>query len=184
MFQRTNGKLSWAFAYDLLLESYYDNFTLGQVRGQLGYAVTPRDEFGMWIAKSAHGDNGVMGTTPVRLDPISQGNGYYRRTWSTMATTTIWAGVAGGHDDIVWVFPADPKDKHVLVYGADLHMPLNDRFAVTGAANFLTPTSTGTVDAYLGVVFYPGRKAMHPSRAFAPMQSVANNPTFSINLKR
>jgi hypothetical protein len=73
----------------------------------------------------------------------------------------------------------------VFVYGADLHMPLNDRFAVTGAANFLTPTATGTVDAYLGIVFYPGHIAMHhAAQDFSPLLMVANNPTLSVNLKR
>jgi hypothetical protein len=72
----------------------------------------------------------------------------------------------------------------VLVYGAELRMPLSERFAITGAANFLTPTATGTVDAFLGVAFY-GRSAMWQDRnAYAPIADVANNPTFSVNLHR
>jgi hypothetical protein len=185
VFQRDMGKVNWALGYDVLFEHYYDDFTLGQVRGQAGYSATTKDEVGVWFTAGAHGADGLMGTTPVRLDPISQVNGYYRRTWSTFAQTTIWAGVSGRHDEVVWVFPANPFHDHVFVYGADLHMPLNDRFAVTGAANFLTPTATGTVDAYLGVVFYPGHLAMHrPVHDFSPAMTVANNPTFSVNLKR
>ena len=59
----------------------------------------------------------------------------------------MWLGVARGHHNVVWVFPDNSRTENVLVYGADLQLPLNDRFAVMGAANFLTPTSTGTVDA-------------------------------------
>jgi hypothetical protein len=185
VFQRANGKINWGVAYDLLFEHYYDSFTLGQFRGQAGYKVTSRDEVGAWVAVRTHGDDGVMGTTAVRLDPITQGNGYYERTWSSFARTRVWAGVASGHDNVVWVFPANTRSSPVFVYGADLHMPLNDRFAVTGAANFLTPTATGTVDAYLGIVFYPGHIAMHhAAQDFSPLQAVANNPTFSVNLKR
>ncbi len=186
VFQRlTDRKINWGIAYDVLFEHYYDSFTLGQFRGQAGYKVTPHDEFGAWVAVRTHGDDGVMGTTSVRLDPITQGNGYYERTWSSFARTRLWAGVASGHDNVVWVFPANTRSSPVFVYGADLHMPLNDRFAVTGAANFLTPTATGTVDAYLGIVFYPGHIAMHhAAEDFSPLLTVANNPTFSVNLKR
>src|SRR5713226_311856 len=135
--------------------------------------------------KSVQGDSGKMGTTSVRLDPISQANFFYRHIWSTHAQTSAWVGVAAGHYDVVWVFPANPRDEHVLVWGSELHLPLSDRVAITGAANFLTPTSTGTVDAFLGVAFYPGRSAMRVDRnRYAPIASVANNPTFSVDLHR
>jgi hypothetical protein len=84
---------------------------------------------------------------------------------------------APGHDDVVWVLPANPRDRHVLVYGAELRMPLSERFAITGAANFLTPTATGTVDAFLGVAFYPGRSAMRQDRnAYAPIAASQTIP--------
>ena len=99
--------------------------------------------------------------------------------------TSCSAARPGGHDDVVFVFPANPRDSHVLVYGAELYMPLSDKFAVTGSANLVTPAATGTVDAFLGVAFYPKKGAMRASHnRFAPMMAVANNPTFSVNLKR
>ena len=97
----------------------------------------------------------------------------------------MWLGVARGHHNVVWVFPDNSRSENVLVYGADLQLPLNDRFAVMGAANFLTPTSTGTVDAYLGLTFYPGRGAMRAARSrYAPLSTVANSPTMPVNLRR
>ncbi len=64
-------------------------------------------------------------------------------------------------------------------------MPLSDRFAITGSANFITPTATGTVDAFLGVTPYPGRSAMRSGRnTFSPVSTVANNPTMAINARR
>jgi hypothetical protein len=184
VFQRTS-QWNWALGYDQLFQQYYDNFKLAQWRGQVGYAVTARNEVGAWFAKSAKGDDGEMAGTPVRLDPISQINGYTRITWTNLAQTAVWVGMASHHHNVVWVFEDNSKDDHVLVYGADLYVPLSDRFALLGAANFLTPTATGTVDAYLGVVFYPGRGAFRAVRNnFAPLQTVANNPSFSVNLKR
>lgn len=185
VFQRTTQKWNWGAGYDVLFQNYYDSFQLGQWRGQVGYSLTDRNEVGAWFAKSAQGSDGEMGGTPVRLDSISQINGYTRITWTNWAQTAVWVGVASGHHNVVWVFPDNSRDSHTLVYGADLFVPLSDRFALTGAANFLTPTSTGTVDAYLGVAFYPGKGAFRAVRnTFAPLLSVANNPSFSVNLQR
>jgi len=126
-----------------------------------------------------------MGSTRVVLEPITQVNGYLRHRWPTAAWTTVWVGVAAGHHNIVWVLPDNSRDDNVLVYGAQLEMPLSDRFGVTGAANFLTPTATGTVDAYLGLTWYPGRSAQRRTAArYAPPIAVANNPWFAVNMSR
>jgi hypothetical protein len=93
--------------------------------------------------------------------------------------------MARGHHNIVWVLPDNSRDSNVMVYGADLELPLSERFAVSGSANFLTPTATGTVDAFLGITYFPGRNAEHHKRGnFVPRQAVANNPEFPINMHR
>ncbi len=185
LFQRPVEELTASLGYDFLFQEYYDSFQLGQLRGSAGYSVTKSTELGIWFTKSVQGADGEMGGTPVRLDAVTQGNGYLRYSWPNAAETTIWAGFASGHDNVVWVIPEDSRNENVFVYGADLHMPLSERFAITGAANFLTPTSTGTVDAYLGLAFYPGRSAMQRStNLYSPPMSVANNPTFSVDLQR
>jgi len=185
VFQRPTDRINWGLAYDVLFQHYYDDVRLTQWRGQLGYHVARSNEIGVWFAKHAQGDRGTMGTTAVQLDPITQVNGYTKITWASQAQTTLWAGVAAGHENIVWVFPDNSRSSNVLVYGAELQMPLNDRFSVMGAANFLTPTSTGTVDAYLGLAFFPGRGATRVARSqYAPVSTVANSPTMSVNLRR
>jgi hypothetical protein len=185
VFQRPNAKVNWGLAYDLAFEQYYDDFRFGQLRGQTGYNVTASDEVGVWFTKSLRGEEGQLGTTPVRLDPITQVNGYLRHTWGTGAQTAVWAGIANQHHNIVWVFPDNSRDSHVLVYGAELSVPLSERFALTGATNLMTPAATGTVDAYMGVTFYPGRSGLRAIRnVFAPMFSVANNPTMAIDMRR
>ena len=51
----------------------------------------------------------------------------------------------------------------------ELSVPLSDRFALTGATNLMTPAATGTVDAYMGVTFYPTRSGFLVARnRFAP----------------
>jgi hypothetical protein len=184
LFQNAH-KMNWGLVYDHLEQSYYDRFSLGQIRGTAGYMVTGSDEIGGWFVKGVLGADGVMGDTPVRLDPISQLNAYLTHTWPTFARTSLWAGVANGHHNIVWVLPDNSRDSQVFVYGAEVDVPLSDRFALAGSANFLTPTATGTVDAFLGLTFFPGRNAHARNRgAFVPRQAVANNPSFATNMSR
>jgi hypothetical protein len=184
LFQRTQ-RASWALGYDYQFNSYYDDFSLGQLRGQVGYAVTPNNELGFWGTSGVQSDSGLMSDTAVNLEPITQVNAFLRHTWPSHAWTSVWFGFADGHDNVVWVLPPDTRNSNVFVYGADLRVPLSDRFAMTGAANFLTPTSTGTVDAHLGLTFYPGGGVMSRKMdAFAPVQTAANNSTFSVDLTR
>jgi hypothetical protein len=185
VFQRPSDRFNWGIGYDVQFERYYDHFQFGQWRGQGGYGVTTSDDVGVWFTKSARGENGLMLGTPVRLDPISQINGYHRHTWNSGAQTTVWAGIANHHHNVVWVFPDNSRDSHVLVYGAELTVPLSERFAIHGATNLVTPAATGTVDAYLGVSFYPGRGALRAvSNLFAPIMSVVNNTSMPVDLRR
>lgn len=184
LFQRTASPLSWSLGYDLLHQRYYDTFTLHQLRGQAGVRVAANDEVGGWFTTSLGGQDGTMGGTPVRLDPITQVNGYVTHTWPTRARTTLWAGLAAHHHNIVWVLPDNSRDTNVLVYGARLELPLSDRVSITGSGNFLTPAATGTVDAYLGVTFFPGRARSAVRGRYQPALPVANNPEFPVDLRR
>jgi len=185
VFQRPTSRFNWGLVYDWSHERYYDDFTLGQVRGQVGFGVRESDEVGVRFAKAVQVADGSMAGTPVRLDPMTQLTGYHRHTWANAAQTSVWVGAANGHHNVVWVFPDNSRDKNVLVYGAELSMPLSERFAITGATNLVTPTATGTVDAYLGVTFYPGRSGLRAARnTFSPIVPVANNPQMAINLRR
>jgi hypothetical protein len=185
LFQQATTRLSWALGYDFQHQTYFDTFRLGQVRGSAGYAVKATDEVGAWFTKSVKNDQGVMGETTVHLDPISQFNVYLKHRWPTMAQTTIWAGMASGHHNVVLLLPDNSRATNVIVYGAKLELPLSNRLSVTGSGNFLTPAATGTVDAYLGVTFYPGRRNLAAGRGrFAPPTMVANNPEFPVDLRR
>ena len=185
VFQRPSQRFNWGLVYDVSFEHYYDNFRFTQWRGQAGYGVTSNNEVGVWFTKAGQGANGTMGTTPVRLDPITQLNVYTRHTWANAAQTSVWVGMASAHNDVVWVFPDNSRDTHVVVYGAELSMPLSEHFAITGSTNLITPASTGTVDAFLGLTFYPGRSGFRAARnTYAPIAAVANNPTMAINLHR
>lgn len=185
VFQRTAGSWKWGFAYDFLAENYYEGINLSQWRGTVSRELTDNDEFGVWFTVSDRGDSATFNTTPVFLETIGQANAFWRHTWASGAETSFWIGAAEPHGEEIILFPvADPTGVQI-VYGADLHVPLNDRLAIFGEANFITPSDSGTVDAYLGMIYYPwGDAPSGRSRCFAPLLPVANNPTFSVDLRR
>jgi hypothetical protein len=185
VFQRTEMGLFWGLAYDFLREDYYDNFSLGQWRFNVGYMISPRSTIGVWSTISAQSDSGTFGATPVTLVPISQTNAYYKYVWPNAVQTTFWGGLANEHGQVNAVL-GDLRELHnTFVFGAELQIPLTDRLAIFGQANFITPASSGTVDSYLGFVYFPhggARRVVQSS--FAPLQTVAAPTNFAVDLRR
>lgn len=185
IFQRTDWGLNWSFAHDYLWENYYDSFALGQWRGRAGYQITANDEIGAWGTIRDFGDSGTVLGTPVQVQAIQQINGFWKHLWSSGAWTSVWLGGAEQHGRFVLVLPDQPAVKHALVYGASLQVPLNDFLTIYGEANFITPASSGTVDAYLGISFYPGGGARNVlQKRYAPLLATASNPSFAVDLRR
>lgn len=184
VFQRINN-WRWAIGYDFLYESYYDQFFLGQWRGRGGYAVTEKDEFGVWFAISQHSDSGNFSTIPVTLTPLTQGSAYWQHQFSAGTRTTAWAGVSEGHAQANLALGDLKKTGPQFVFGAEIDVPLNQFFAIYGQANFISPADTGTVDSYLGIAYYPGGHAFPTTRSpFEPLLALANSTMFATNLKR
>lgn len=184
LFQRV-GRLDWGLSVDVLRQRYYDQFLLAQLRGRVGVAVRADDQVGAILRVGVKGDRGAMGGTPVTLDPIDQVSAFHRHTWANLVQTTVSAGMVNGHSDLVWVIPGDRRNRRSFVYGAEIQVPLSEKFALSGASNLILPAASGTVDAYLGVVWFPGHGAMRaPTHRFAPALAVANNPEFAVDLRR
>ncbi len=184
LFQSTEF-VRWGVAYDFLNQSYYDQFNLGQWRGKLEVILTEKDDVGVWVAFEGQDDQGFFGGTEVTLRPISQGNIFWTHIWEHQARTTIWAGMSEGHSQANAALGDLPRTHDCFVFGSELHIPLNDRVALYGQANFIRPADTGTVDATLGLVYYPGTSAYRArQQRFAPLFAVGNNPTFAQDLFR
>jgi len=184
VFQRTEN-WRWGLGYDFLYESYYDSFFLGQWRGRGGYAVTQNDEIGVWFAIAQHHDSGLFLTIPVTLTPLSQGSFYWQHQFMTGARTTVWAGMSEGHAQANLALGDQPKTSDQFVFGAEVDVPLNHYLALYGQANFISPASSGTVDSYLGLSFYPGGHAFPATRnPFTPLLALANSTMFSTNISR
>lgn len=185
LFQRFDGGFSWGFVYDFLYEESFDDFFLGQWRLRTAYDISPIWQVGMTVNIAAEDDSGEFNATTVTLDPITQANWYLRRFWSTGTQTTFWAGVSEGHgEDNAVTGPASGHDAAFL-FGADFLAPLNDRLALYGETNLMMPADTGTVDAFLGVQWFPWGNAKRARKtAYSPLLPVAGSPTFSVNLQQ
>lgn len=60
-----------------------------------------------------------------------------------------------GEDNFVTVF-SPAKDEQIL-FGADISAPLSDSLAIDGETDWIMPTATETIDAFLGIQWYPAR---------------------------
>ncbi len=190
VFQRDNSGLVWGGAVDYLHQTYYDSADLFQFRGRVGWQVTEQSEVGFLAALSSDSDRNTVAGVPVTLSPLSQGSVYFNHRWETQAETMVWLGIAESHGERNLAFEAllgDPKQRSAgerLVFGAEIHVPLNDYVALFGQGNFILPADTGTVDSFLGIVVYPSGGAKQSRRSrFGPLLPVANSTTFSVDMR-
>ena len=103
----------------------------------------------------------------------------------------VWVGIAESHGERNLAFeallppPANAQQRAAgerLVFGAQIHVPLNDYVALFGQGNFILPADTGTVDSYLGIVIYPSGGAKRSQRSrYSPLMPVANRTNFSVD---
>jgi Family of unknown function (DUF6666) len=185
LFQRTKSGFNWAIAYDLLHEEYFDTFNLGQWRGRFGYQLTPKDEFGVRLMLSGRRDGGFFKDVGVTLDPITMATGYWRHTFWHNSNVTFWGGLAEGHTQANIVLGDQNRIRTPFVFGAELDIPLGEHISLFGQANFIRPTDTGTVDAFLGLAFHPSKLSTRGRSArYSPPQAVAGSPTFAVDLSR
>lgn len=185
LFQRTDSGFNWGVVYDFLYQRDYDRFTLSQWRGQAGYQVSDTDQVGVFGMVPQKDDRGDWGGVPVKLSPLMQGAVFWRHTWENQAETGFWIGASEGHGRVNVALGDASDTSTVPVFGSDLHIPLSDSWAMFGQANFICPADTGTVDAFLGLAYYPGGKSHGwRRRTFSPLLPVANNTTFSVDLDR
>ena len=185
LFQESESGHHWALAYDLLHQSYYDDNTLHQLRARVGTQISPCDRVGV-AAMVAIGpkENAQVGGTQVRLSPIDQISAYWSHRWETNAVTECWFGFADGHGEVVHVFTGNPRRRTAPLFGSSLNIPLNDRLSIYGQGNFILPPDSGTVDAYLGLVYNFGGGNRRSVRRFAPPLDVAGSTSFAVDLAR
>lgn len=184
LFQRSDSGFLWAVAHDFMVEESYDQFFLSQWRGRIGFDVDDANQFGVSAQLRGIEDSGSFAGGPVSLRTINQGSLYWRHIWESETQTTFWLGLADGHGENNAVTGPSPAQSTVPLFGADFLAPLNDHFALYGETNLIMPADTGTVDAFLGIQWFPGGGARLARRGrFDPVFSVAAPTSFSVDLR-
>lgn len=184
LFQRSDSGFLWAVAHDFMIEESYDQFLLSQWRGRVGYELDESNQCGVSAQLRGIEDTGSFAGAPVSLRTINQVSLYWRHIWELETQTTFWLGLAEGHGESNAVTGPSPAQATVPLFGADFLAPLNDHFALYGETNLIMPADTGTVDAFLGIQWFPGGGARVARRGrFDPVFSVAAPTSFSVDLR-
>jgi hypothetical protein len=100
-FRKANEQSNWsgAVVQDWMLTSNFgifaENPTMAQWRGQLGYAIGPWNEVGVWGTWRGQGDTRVVNFFgPTTWRPVNQLNAYWHYKWAASGSDTwLWLGV-------------------------------------------------------------------------------------------
>ncbi len=182
LFRRTDR---WAVGavMDYQYQDGFDQTSLAQYRGRVSYDVTSQTQIGLTGRFRAFDDVATFNGNPVTLRTTNQGSLFLRHFFETGVQGTISLGLVDEHGESNAAFGAAPAHDDAVVFGADFLAPLNDCMAMYGETNLTTPADTGTVDAFLGLVWYPFGNAKIAHRAqFAPLLPVAAPTSFSVDL--
>ncbi|TWU02245.1 DUF6666 family protein [Stieleria varia] len=177
------GDWRWGAVLDYLYQDGFDSSSLGQFRFRVVKELSSQTWLGFTGRLRAFDDTADFLGSSVTLRSINQGSVFLRHYFPTGVQCTYWLGIAGEHGESNAVTgPARPRDES-FVFGADLLAPLNDHLAIYGETNLTLPGDTGTVDAMLGVVWYPFTNVRTANRKrFAPLLPVASSSTFGVDL--
>lgn len=190
IFRRTNENSAWSFglAYDWSINDNFGQFSdepfLSQWRAQLGYAINPTDEIGIWGTWIDRTDTSA-GVRTYR--PVSQINLYWHHKYTCLnADTWTWIGQPSNG-------PRGGNGTYgEFLVGSNNQVAITDRLAIYINAAMLKPSANaGTAGSNelgyqlaTGFVFYPtcgARSCSVAGRRWAPLMPVANNGNFWVD---
>jgi hypothetical protein len=178
-----NGdRISWGSVFDQFFGHQWGLFAsevyLSQYRGIVGYALSERNEIGVWGTVHTNNDGSVAGQ-PTPLRAMNQANVYWRHNYDFGGQTMAYVGGVDRADVGSWL---------VGVLG---QAPLNDYTSLYTNVTFAFPSSkTGPVGSNelewnlgLGLSYSLGGKAVSPTvsgQKGLPLLPVANNGSMLI----
>jgi hypothetical protein len=186
-----NRPISFGLVYDQMINDGFGAFrqspALGQLRMQIAYAFTARNEVGfsgtMRLGESTR--NVVTGGT-VDYRGISQGQLFWHHKWGPGKTDSwLWMGLPSAYR-----LNGD-NDFETNIYGWRTESPLTDRvgmFSSFEGLRFTGGVSHRVVyDFMVGLSFYPASNARSTTvagRSWMPYMPVANNGSFLVDSNR
>jgi hypothetical protein len=168
--------LQWGVVFDWMSDDIAEDLELNQLRGEIGYLYSPTGELGFWFTASDDSDySGRYGSFRATVEPTDMYAFYYRHTTCEGNELRMWGGFTDNSDGL---------------FGADFQVPISDRFAIRGAANYLIPNEESGHDGAeeeswglgFSLVWYPGCRARCVSSdLFSPLLRVADDSTFMVD---
>jgi len=170
--------------YDSLIEDYYRQYELSQLRAELSYSFGGLVDIGFRGAFALNEDefDFLKLDEELTIEGKASATSYYtmflRTNFDQGAQATVFGGVTEWNEAIV---------------GATAEAPLSDSFAVKGGATYIIPSERGlgnlrdeeTWNVSAGIVWYLGGGARaNACGAARPLFDVADNGTFLQNFLR
>lgn len=191
---KCDKRLSFGLVYDWMFNDqwgqYGTNPTLGQWRGQIEYAVSGCNSFGVWgCARDLGSVDAAERNQVVTTRAITQANIFWHHKFCSGADSFVWMGIPdhgrlnGDGSLIDWTI------------GTSVTVPLSERLALYANGAYFRPSAAagasasvdGGYDVGMGVVWYFGGGARSHAingkcaNAYMP---VANNTTFLVDQNR
>jgi hypothetical protein len=174
-FRRVEWGLQGGFVLDYHREDWYLRTDMWQIRAELSWIHPCNHEFGVLVAGNVQDDVDELTGSPWRTTDYY--TFFYRKRFDPCggAEARIMAGATGESDGLL---------------GLDVHLPLNDCWALETGFNYLIPTEGRTVEGVINeswnvgftFVWYPnGRARVAKRTCFEPLFDVANNGSLFVD---
>jgi hypothetical protein len=197
-FHKANSdqRLSYGIVYDWMFNDNWGEYvgndpTLGQWRGQVEYATSCCNAFGIWGTVRDRNSRQVLDQFPVTNRPISQVNFFWHHKFCTGADSYLWVGVPQ-NDRLRGVFNNGGHSLGNWMVGANVQAPLSESLALYANGSYFHPSAAaGAIaamesgyDVSIGVLWYFGRNAISHSlngKCGLPYMPVGNNSNFLVD---
>jgi hypothetical protein len=179
---------SFGLVYDQMINqgfgAYQQSPALGQLRLQMAYAFTARNEVGFWGAlRLNEADRAGPAGSVVEYRGISQGQIFWHHKFGPGKTDAwAWTGLPSNYR-----LNGD-NSFETNIYGWRTETPLSDRVMLFSNFQGLRPTGGvshhAIYDFMVGMSFYPSRNARSTTvagRTWMPYIPVANNGSFLVD---
>ncbi len=182
LFHRPQCSCGWqgGLVFDYLNDSFVDDFSVGQLRGNLSYVYNCH-EVGFEFTHGVHNTtfeltNTDASTTFTEYHPIDLYSFYYGHHYCNGGEGRIWAGFTGGEGAML---------------GADFSVPLSEKISLDTGFNYVLPKKVADDslppefwNIGINLVWHPGCcGSAHDSYCspYRPLFNVADNGSFMVN---
>ena len=180
--------LSFGMVYDWMFNDEWGGTgvapTLGQWRGQIEYAISGSNAFGIYGCLGDRGYNRLINEVAVyKVRAVSQVDLFWHHKFCSGADSYLWFGLPEreriGNDGSLYDW----------LFGVSLQVPITERLALYGNAQYMHPSGAASAAAStdsgynvgMGIAWYFGGNANSSAingKCNLPYMPVANNSTF------